>query len=238
MHCPNCHNILTQVQLGNVHVDHCNNCGATLLEPNVINRITLNDAERLAMMKETDSISGTEKISPRDGSVFVRLQSDSIPQHITLLHSTSTGEVFAFAEDLVEFKRAQGSKIDYYKTWRIPLPALQQVLVLGMIMFITASLAYVSTVLQQPTQQSIQAQELCQGGIEQIQVKEDHLISCLTAVPLTCTIQARCAGKINNIDTNSAKTTHFGTIPSACSEARFICFDKERSVESTWTPLK
>ncbi|KXK11232.1 MAG: hypothetical protein UZ22_OP11002000438 [Microgenomates bacterium OLB23] len=110
MHCPNCHHILVKVLLDSVEVDHCNFCGATLFDMNEINRITLTDARRLAEMKQSDVISGEEKLSPRDGSPLVRITNDAIPQFVTILHSPTTGEVFAFADDLVNFKKGAKCK--------------------------------------------------------------------------------------------------------------------------------
>ena len=56
MHCPNCKHILTTVTLENIVIEHCNYCGGSLFEENEINRITEKDAEKLALMKQSDSI--------------------------------------------------------------------------------------------------------------------------------------------------------------------------------------
>jgi len=237
MHCPNCKHILIQVTLENITVEHCNYCGSTLFEENEINRITIKDAERLSLMKQSDSISGGEKISPRDGSIMERIQNESIPQHITLLRAKSTGEIFAYPEDLLEFKTAQNAKIDYYKTWRIPMPALQQVLVLSFVMVFTGAAIYMASLLQTPHNQAIQAQELCQGGIEMIDVKDDVLVSCLTSIPLKCTIQATCDGRVIDIETSSAQTTHFGSVSKTCTDVRFVCSDNGKEIDTDWKSL-
>lgn len=237
MHCPNCRHILTQVELNTITIEHCNYCGGSLFEENEINRITVKDAEKLALMKESDSISGGEKLSPRDGSVMERVQNDSIPQHVTLLRDATSGEIFAYAEDLLEFKKAQTAKVDYYKLWRIPMPALQQVLVLSFVMVFTGAAIYMASLLQAPQSQSIQAQELCQGGIEMLSVKDDILVSCLTEIPLTCTIQATCDGRVVDVETSSAQTTHFGTVPQNCSDVRFVCGDHGENLETDWEEL-
>ena len=238
MHCPNCKHILTTVTLENIVIEHCNYCGGSLFEENEINRITEKDAEKLALMKQSDSISGGEKFSPRDGTIMERVQNDSIPQHVTLLRAASTGEIFAFPEDLIEFKSAQSAKINYYKSWRIPMPALQQVLVLSFVMVFTGAALYMASLLQSPQNQAIQAQELCQGGIEMLTIKDDILVSCLTDIPLTCTLQATCDGRVINIETSSAQTTHFGSVSNRCGEIRFTCSDHGEPLETTWQPLQ
>lgn len=231
MHCPNCRHILTVVDLDNTQVEHCNSCGGTLFEENEINRITLKDAERLALMKQTDVISAGDKISPRDGSAMTRINRPSIPNHITLLGSESTGEVFAYPDDLVEFKQAQDAKVNYYKTWRIPMPALQQVLVFGIIVMAAASLAYVSRTLQGPGQKtSIQAQTLCENGVGIIDLENSYLVSCTTAADLSCTAAAECDGQTIAVELSEAQNTHFGNIPKECSTITFTCLNGDEEI--------
>lgn len=237
MHCPNCRHILTKVDLGGIEVEHCNNCGGTLFESNEINRVTRKDAERLSLMKQTDIISGAEKISPRDGSTFKRINSPSIPSHVTLLQSESTGEVFTFADDLLEFKNAQDAKVSYYKSWRIPMPPVKNVLVFSFAVFATTSLAYLVTLVQSPATQSIQAQTFCEGGISTIPLENSYVISCTTPVDLGCEVQARCnTGDI--IELTCAQNTYFGTVsPDTCPQVQFYYEDNDGRVETEWENL-
>ncbi len=117
------------------------------------------------------------------------------------------------------------------------MPAIQQVLVLSFVMIFTGAAIYMASLLQSPQNQAIQAQELCQGGIEMLAVKDDILASCLTDIPLTCTLQATCDGRVVDIETSSAQTTHFGNVPSTCSEVRFVCSDRGAPLETTWKSL-
>lgn len=239
MHCPNCRHILTVIDLDGIEVDHCNSCGSTLFEANEINRITLKDAERLSLIKQTDVISGGEKISPRDGSPLTRITSDSIPQHVTLLESRTTGEVFAYAEDLLEFKKAQSAKVDYYKAWHIPMPPVASVLVFGFAVFAAASLAYMVTLIQQPTNQSIQAQTLCKSGIGQIPLEDGqgHVVSCTTTHDLSCNVKAYCFNG-TEIKLTCTDKTYFGTTNENCSHVKFSYTDGNDSIETGWELLK
>lgn len=239
MHCPNCRHILTVINLEGIEVDHCNSCGGSLFEANEINRISLKDAERLALIRQTDVISGGEKISPRDGSILTRITNESIPQHVTLLSSESTGEVFAFAEDLVEFKKAQNAKVEYYKAWHIPMPPVASVLVFGFALFAAASLAYMVTLVQQPTNTAIQAQALCTGGIGQIPLEnsQGHVVSCTTPEDLSCTVTAVCLNG-ESVKLTCADKTYFGTTSEQCSHVKFVHKDGNTILETGWELLK
>lgn len=239
MHCPNCRHILTQVDLETIQVEHCNSCGSTLFEANEINRITEKDAERLSLMKQTDSISGGEKLSPRDGSVMQRIQHESIPQHVTLLESKTTGEVFAYPGDLLEFKKAQNAKINYYKSWHIPMPPLANVLVFSFAIIASASIAYMVTLIQSPTTQSIEAQQLCEGGIGQSKLTDGtgHVVSCTTAVDFGCKVQATCDNGLP-IELTCTGKTYFGTTSPGCSQVQFSYHDGTDTVETAWELLR
>ena len=236
MHCPNCQHILTKVNLHDIEVEHCSNCGGTLFEANEINRITEKDAEKLSLIKQTDVISATEKISPRDGSILKRIDRPSIPRHVTLLQSDSTGEVFAFPDDLLEFKKAQDAKVHYFKTWHIPMPPVKNVLVFGFAVFASTSIAYLVTLIQNPATQSIQAQTLCEGGIAHIPLENGHVVSCTTPYDLSCQVKARCQSG-ETVELTCTQNTYFGTVDESCSAVQFYYQDNDKSVETLWKEL-
>ena len=236
MHCPNCRHILTKVNLSGIEVEHCNNCGSTLFEANEINRITSKDAERLSMMKQTDVISAAEKISPRDGNPLTRIEGESIPQHVTILHSESTGETFAFPDDLVEFKKAQGAKVEYFKAWRIPMPQVRNILVLGLALFATVSFAYIASTMRAPTSQSIRAQELCVDGVGTVDIGDSIMVSCTTSLDLSCGVQAECANG-ESVQLTCSNNTYFGTVSELCTSVRFFYEDEDGRVETIWKSL-
>lgn len=239
MHCPNCHHILTKIMMDAIEVDHCNFCGATLFDINEINRITLSDARKLAEMKKSDVISGEEKLSPRDGSPLVRMQDDSIPQFVTLLHSTTTGEVFAFPDDLVSFKKAQNAKISYFKSWHIPLPALQSVLVYSLILVTTLSVVYLSNRFQTPTSHTTQATSLCINKNIVEQTEGGYLVFCETKSPLNCAVRSACPDgeKITPLKSDANRTSHYEVLPPACTNIKIECSEGSSSIETDWMLL-
>lgn len=240
MHCPNCHHILTKVSLEVIEVDHCNFCGSTLFDMNEINRITLSDARKLAEMKQSDIISGDEKLSPKDGSPLTRITDDSIPQFVTLLHSKITGEVFAFADDLVSFKKAQKAKISYFKTWNIPLPALRSVLVYSFILVTTLSVAYFYDTFQGPTSRTTQASGLCINKNIIEKTESGFLIFCETKSPLNCSARIVCDSGENIVPLKSDanRTSHYEVLPPACTNMKIECAEGSSSIETDWMLLQ
>jgi len=134
MVCPNCQKPLDFVLLDNQKILHCPNCGGSFFEENGINRITLETAEKLAADKKTEEISGEEKHCPKDNNLLTPInfqngEQSPIPPHINLLRCPQCHGIFAFPDDLINFKQAQSAKINYFKTWLIPPSSLRALLV-------------------------------------------------------------------------------------------------------------
>ena len=148
------------IKLANVVVDHCPDCGTTFFDENEINRINLTEARYLSSVKKTETISGDQKFCPRDHTSLYSYRQESIPLHITLLHCWQCGGIVCFPDDLIEFKKAQKAKLDYFKTWRLPTPRIRSLIVYGvtllMISFATLAVRIVST----PQTTRISAEEL------------------------------------------------------------------------------
>src|SRR3989338_7090673 len=145
MTCPNCGAKFITVQLKNITADHCAVCGITYFDENEINRITLREATDLAENKTNESISGTEKLCPKDKIPMITFTSESIPQYITILKCKKCSGLLAFADDLVNLKKAQKAKLKYYTTWQKPIPALRTILVISFIFVVSLSVIYTIT---------------------------------------------------------------------------------------------
>lgn len=158
MSCPNCGQQLSPRHLDNQTVFHCSNCGGTFFEENGINRLSLKSAVQLAVDKKTDEISSEIKHCPKDGNRLVAVLNDeAIPRGVTLLRCQRCRGIFAFPEDLVNFKQAQNTKVDYYKMWETPLSSLRAVIVLSFILFISASLYFTYSTIQRNASLQLQA---------------------------------------------------------------------------------
>ncbi|MDO8611053.1 MAG: hypothetical protein Q7R95_11055 [bacterium] len=140
MNCPNCGASMIVKVLENQTILHCMICGGSFFEDNGINRITASEAEQLAHDKENDEISGDNKLCLKDQSVMKPLiNQENIPTDVTLLQCPTCKSIFAYPDDLTKFKHAQETKIDYFKTWKMPLPSLSAVMVMSVIALISAA---------------------------------------------------------------------------------------------------
>lgn len=179
MKCPNCG---SQFQIifcnNNLAIDHCNSCGGTFFKENEINRLTLSDAKRLYHKKETESISGEEKLCPKDKIPMSQIRGESVPQHVTLLQCDRCRGVFAYPDDLVAFKLAQTAKINYYKIWQIPLPSLKAVLVYSFVSAIALTVVYQFSHINRPLERVRAGQDICQ--LEFIKSDNSTVLYCKT----------------------------------------------------------
>ncbi len=140
MVCPNCSETLQPVYMDNQYINHCGSCGCSFFEENGINRITYDSARTLSENKYRKFVSPKAKHCPIDFATLVPISNtESVPSHITLFVCPSCSGVLVYPEDLVKFKKAQGAKIDYYKSWGKPFASLQAVLIVLVIMVLSAS---------------------------------------------------------------------------------------------------
>lgn len=140
MSCPNCNTEMSVVNLDNQILLHCGNCGGSFFEENGINRIGQDSAFQLSQDKKSDEVSGQEKKCPKDQTVLSVVENnESIPNNVTLLKCPTCKGIFVYPEDLVAFKKAQDVKVNYFKTWGIPLPSLRAIVVLSFVAFISAA---------------------------------------------------------------------------------------------------
>ncbi len=132
---------MKEERLDNQNVLHCLNCGGSFFIENGINRLSLKNARQLNEDKQTDDITVGDKFCPKDFSLLSAITNDeAIPQDVTLLRCPTCFGIFVYPEDLVKFKRAQGIKIEYLKTWHHPFSPLKTVLVLSFVLIMSTAI--------------------------------------------------------------------------------------------------
>lgn len=178
MFCPNCQNPLSQRKLSTITAEHCVFCGGTFFNINGINRILLSEAQELANEKTTDSIAGGEKLCPKDRAVMAPILSESIPQHVTLLKCGICAGIFVYPDDLVAFKQAQSAKLNYYMSWKKPMPSVANIVVLGFAVVASAVVFYRFSPYSKPTAPTQASQDACQ--LEVVQSGTNTLLYCKT----------------------------------------------------------
>ncbi len=140
MLCPNCSEMMKSDYYDNQYVSHCASCGASFFEENGINRITFDTALKLSAEKYQNLISPKDKVCPKDFSPLSPLSNtQAVPSNVILFLCPSCSGVFTYANDLLKFKKAQGAKIDYYKTWDKPFATIHSVLVVFIILVLAGT---------------------------------------------------------------------------------------------------
>lgn len=194
--CPNCNHSLTPLTFntqahGKLEIEHCYFCGGVWFEHFDINRLPLHEAiylSRMATKEDLAKIQSSNKC-PRDQSLLRELRSESVPSDITVFSCPKCKGNFVSKSELVPLKKAQKIKIDYFKAWRLPLPAISAVLIPGLLIFtLTAGVFLTVRTVRKSQEARIKAQELI--GTPSIVVSERNsvLVSFETSVPTLTTI--------------------------------------------------
>jgi len=188
MLCPNCNESMHFVSLDNQIVRHCGHCGASFFEENSINRISADSAEKLAADRETSIIIGRQKLCPKDQTPLSQVTAqESIPDTVSLFRCDNCRGVFSYADDLVNFKKAQTVKVDYFRLWNKPLPSLKAVLVFSVLAFFTAVTIFTGVSNQKNITQS-QAKDLI-GKITVSSSNRYLFLTFTTSIPVKTEIR-------------------------------------------------
>lgn len=143
MQCPNCRSILIILHLQNQVIAHCSNCGGSLFEPNGINKLSLDEAKSIVELSRNTKKENNIEICPYDGKKMNVLYQNSIPNFITLFSCPECSRVWGLPQDIIDFKIAQKTLIEYHQAWKKPLPALRSVLIMGIMLTVGLSSFYV-----------------------------------------------------------------------------------------------
>ncbi len=246
MQCPNCKAQMTEKSVNNQTVLHCTRCGGSFFEENGINRISFDSAVSLSADKQSDEISGEEKHCPKDDEPLKIIRDENtVPQNITLLRCEKCKGVFCFSDDLVKFKEAESAKINYLKTWNIPLPSLQNVLIFGFALLFSLGLFGGYSLYMRESVQQSQAQDLIKKTV--ISNKGAYLfISFSTMIPVKSRIEFTDAttGKVyKNTLSSSFSSIHYLTTTELnlkhTIEYRIILTDQSGNTTQTkWQIMK
>lgn len=133
--CPNCNNHLSTKQVqtsssGTISVDTCDACGGVYFDRGEVNRIPKGVAAKLVHephAKQVNSKKGKHHC-PKCGSDLERYWGESVPNDVYVLRCPACHGAWFQEQELVKFKKAQAAKIDFFKTWKIPLPSLSSVM--------------------------------------------------------------------------------------------------------------
>lgn len=143
--CPNCNHRLSSKTIrtsssGTIDVDTCEACGGVYFDRGEVNRIPRDEAAKL--IHENPHLNPDVKKGshhcPKCGASLERYWGESVPNDVYVLRCPACHGAWFQEQDLQKFKKAQETKIEYFKTWKIPLPSLSSVM-LPVALFIVLS---------------------------------------------------------------------------------------------------
>lgn len=193
--CPNCNHNLTPLTVkpdpqSSLELDHCFFCGGVWFDHYEINRIRLDQAEKLASHKKIDSntkYTGTNQC-PRDNTKLLRKTGENIPQNVTVISCPTCGGNFITQKDLMNLKDAQSKRLDYFKAWNIPLPKLSSILISFFIFSIAVGGVFLTVRnVEKSKEARIKAQEII-GTPTIVSGKNSVLVSFTTNIPVTSSV--------------------------------------------------
>lgn len=132
--CPKCGHVLSTKTVktassGTLDVDVCENCGGVYFDRGEVNRISKGDAIKLVKGQDHDISSKGTNRCPKCGASLERYWGEAVPSDVYVLRCPDCSGTWFTKEELTKFKTAQVSKIDYFRTWKIPLSSLSSVLI-------------------------------------------------------------------------------------------------------------
>lgn len=215
MVCPRCGHNLSQNKHWNIM--HCSYCGTNVLEDNVINRISLNEAKELADHSNQPQINNISHLCPYDHTPLSLLQEESVPQFITILKCPICQRIVISGDDLVAFKKAQKAKVNFFKSWQMPLPSLHSVLVYSMLIALGLTTLSMFGTIFTPHTTSTQARDIIKN-ITISQNNSNTIVYFTSIVPLSSriTFYNRSNNKVllDSIISNAYSIAHLINITS------------------------
>lgn len=166
--CPNCGHHLTKKNVrtassGTLEVDFCAACGGVFFDKGEVNRISSETAEDLSQQKLSDvppKESRSSNICPKCGSSLERYFGESVPADVYVLRCPMCSGAWFQKQELEKFKKAQEAKINYFRTWKIPLPSLSAVLMpVALLIALSGAMFLTVKEVQRSQQARIQAQQ-------------------------------------------------------------------------------
>lgn len=161
--CPDCNRSLITKKVrthsgAKIEIDQCPYCHGVWFDHFEANQVPFSEIKKLASQgtqKTPDQLLGEGKC-PHCLVKLVPLRSESVPQHLNVFVCPQCQGNWFSQKNLLEFKTAQKSKIDYFKKWRIPLPSAFAVLLpLFILTILTLSIPVTVINLQKQRQQEL-----------------------------------------------------------------------------------
>lgn len=115
-----------------VVLDYCSNCGGVWSDQGEINFVQSKNIQpllnQLPLSPTATNADYRFLVCPKDKHPLRFFKRESVPQHLSLLRCEQCNGIWFPQNALLEFKNAQEVKINYFKTWKIPLHSIYAIL--------------------------------------------------------------------------------------------------------------
>jgi len=201
--CPKCNHSLTPLTVnteghGRINLEHCYFCGGVWLDHYDINRLSFHDSiylSRMATKEDLAKINSSNKC-PRDGNNLVQIRAESVPEAITVLSCLKCGGNFVTKDELKELKKAQKIKLDYFKTWKIPLPSINSVFIPVLLLFVaTIGMYFTAKNIRQTQEARIKAKEMISTPTFMVSTVNAVAVNFTTSVPALSSVSYQTSGE-------------------------------------------
>lgn len=151
MLCPECNHSLLAINLrtrtGSVALDYCNFCGGVWTDYGEVNFLSDADMEPLAQVlpQNPQHPSSSSHFCPKDRNILQFFKAESIPAYLDSLRCPACNGMFFPNKNLLQIKKAQKAKIDYFKSWNIPLQTVYAI-VIPVFLFVVLGVSLFATI--------------------------------------------------------------------------------------------
>lgn len=260
MLCPECNHQLSAISLrsqtytvGNtpqlkapneVVLDFCPKCGGVWSDQGEINFIQTRNIEPLQKQLPTEPAPTNADyrflLCPKDKQPLRFFKRESVPQHLTLLRCQQCSGIWFPQNTLMEFKNAQEVKIEYFKTWKIPLHSIYAILLpLLIVALISGGIITTLYGVGQKTNLETRAKNIISQPLVVSPQPGQILISFTTTQPVTSKItywQNPNAKK--EVTVSITPKTNHSVLISQLDEGRSVSYQIETvGVETLTTPV-
>ena len=192
MFCPECNHQLSVIaitaQTGRVTLDYCNACAGIWSDQGEVNFIKESELSPLLQLLPRKGTHLPIQLlhCPKDHSQLELLQADSVPRDVIIYRCGVCNGKFFPEGMLPAFKSAQNAKIDYFKSWKIPLHSIYAIL-LPLLVIVVLGGGLVATIIgvRENTDSRTQAKDIITKPLVIRLSENETLISINTENPST-----------------------------------------------------
>lgn len=167
MFCPECTNKLftftVSTDTGAVILDFCGNCGGIWTDKGEANFIKIKDLLPLIPFlpkKGKHSTIQYNLLCPKDRTTLEIYRAESVPNDVSLYHCLICKGMWFPEKMFFKFKIAQKAKINYFKSWKIPLTSVYSVLLPILLITILGGGVLLAKVMYQNQEIRIKAKDV------------------------------------------------------------------------------